>query len=105
MNDKLKGVIGAYVGYSHLNYKDHGEATSWVDDKLMDTGSWNDKTSANGVVYGVRLGGIYNFNTNNELEFGVKLEQARYGSVKDDDWDLKPKVNNYGAYIGYNYKF
>ena len=49
---------------------------------------------------------MYSFNQNNELEFGVKAEQANYKRYTYEDGDsFKPKTNNYGAFVGYNYKF
>ena len=95
-SDSFKGLIGGYLGYSHLKYN------------YKDTGTYPDSFgfNANGIVYGARLGGIYNFNEHNELEFGVKAEQANYKRHTDEDGDsFKPKTTNYGAFVGYNYKF
>ncbi|MBP3220481.1 MAG: porin family protein, partial [Neisseriaceae bacterium] len=91
--DNFKGLVGGYLGYSHLTLTD--------DEVGYNEGS----ASTNGFIYGLRLGGIYSFNEHNELEFGVKAEQAKYKTVSDDRWDFKEKNTNYGAFVGYNYKF
>lgn len=100
-SDNFKGLLGGYLGYSKLKYK--------YDIKHYDSQgnyrkTWADSWNANGFQYGVRLGGIYSFNQNNELEFGVKAEQVRY-SADDDGDSFKFKTTNYGGFVGYNYKF
>ena len=91
--DNFKGLVGGYMGYSRLTLTDNKVG--------YDDGS----ASPNGFVYGMRLGGIYSFNEHNELEFGVKAEQAKYKKVEDERWYFKEKNTNYGAFVGYNYKF
>lgn len=98
--NNFKGLIGGYVGYSRLKVKANGQES--VAGKITKT---SESAGTNGVIYGVRLGGIYSFNQNNELEFGVKAEQAKYKAVEGDDWEFKEKTTNYGAFVGYNYKF
>lgn len=85
-NPNLKGLFGAYAGYSDLD----GEA--------------------DGAILGVRVGGIYNFTKNHELEFGVKGEFANYGKitlgeVNGQEIKAKVKAANFGGFLGYNYKF
>ena len=91
--DNFKGLVGGYLGYSRITITD--------DEVGYDEGS----ASANGFLYGMRFGGIYSFNEHNELEFGVKAEQAKYKKVDDGKWYFKEKTTNYGAFVGYNYKF
>ena len=94
--DNFKGLVGGYLGYSHLKYT------------YTDKGTYPESFgfNSNGIVYGVRLGGMYSFNEHNELEFGVKAEQANYKRHTDEEGDsFKPKTTNYGAFVGYNYKF
>ena len=97
--------MGGYLGYSHLKLKEKYSSVSTINGKVDYSYSDTDSVTSNGFVYGLRLGGIYSFNQNNELEFGVKAEQARYKRIDEDNWDFKPKTTNYGAFVGYNYKF
>ena len=104
--DNFKGLVGGYVGYSHLKFKDKYHYSNSVGVNENETDSFN----TNGVVYGLRLGGIYSFNEHNELEFGVKAEQASYKRKSDifgyaPTESLKFKTTNYGGFVGYNYKF
>ena len=103
--DNFKGLVGGYLGYSHLKLKEKYSSVSTINGKVDYSYSDTDSVTSNGFVYGLRLGGIYSFNQNNELEFGVKAEQARYKRIDEDNWDFKPKTTNYGAFVGYNYKF
>ena len=99
--DNFKGLVGGYVGYSRMQVKTKDQYVGFGGQVIDE----HDSTSTNGFVYGVRLGGIYSFNEHNELEFGLKAEQAKYKAVTHDDWDFKGKATNYGAFVGYNYKF
>ena len=99
--DNFKGLVGGYMGYSKLKYKYNVVHST---NNGQNVKYWNGGFNANGFQYGLRLGGIYNFNQNNELEFGVKAEQVRY-KAKEDGESFKFKSNNYGAFVGYNYKF
>lgn len=100
-SDNFKGLLGGYLGYSHLKYKYN---VVHLTNNGNNVKYWNGGWNANGFQYGVRLGGIYSFNQNNELEFGVKAEQVRY-SADDDGDSFKFKTTNYGGFVGYNYKF
>ena len=97
--DNFKGLVGGYLGYSRLKYK-YNIVHTYNNGKNVKY--WSGSDNANGFLYGLRLGGIYNFNQNNELEFGVKAEQTRYKFKEDSE---KFKSTNYGAFVGYNYKF
>ena len=99
--DNFKGLVGGYLGYSKFKYKYN---VQHYDSQGIYRKTGADSWSANGFLYGMRLGGIYSFNQNNELEFGVKAEQVRY-KAKEDGESFKFKSNNYGAFVGYNYKF
>ena len=103
--ENFKGLVGGYMGYSHAKITDKYHSS--FTDSTGRTYTHEDSSSkgSNGFVYGLRLGGIYSFNQNNELEFGIKAEQAKYKKVDDGDWYFKNKITNYGAFVGYNYKF
>ncbi|PSM52218.1 hypothetical protein CBLAS_0211 [Campylobacter blaseri] len=86
ITDNFKFVVGAFGGRSKMKYKVKNDLNEIF------------KFSGHGWKIGAKVGGIYEINSQNEVEFGVKAAFAKYKSL-----DNKPKP--YGAYIGYNYKF
>ena len=99
LSESFKLVFGAYTGASVLKIKG-----DWTDTNMGEsgTGKWN-KT---GWLIGGKIGGIYELNSNNELEFGFKTDYTSYGKRTDEDNDsIKIKGSNYGLYLGYNFKF
>ncbi|MBR6952804.1 MAG: hypothetical protein IKH66_03185 [Campylobacter sp.] len=95
--ENFKFVLGAYTGISRLNYE-----ISTTDIVL---GNYDDKVNKTGWLLGAKIGGIYELNSNNEIEFGVKGDYVNYGSVSDYDGSLDFTEMNYGLYLGYNFKF
>lgn len=76
--DSVSLIAGANVGYARLEAKS----------SLL-------KATDSGLAVGVKIGGLYNINNNNEIEFGFKAG----GHFFDET------VWNAGAYVGYNLKF
>lgn len=97
----FKAVVGAYTGLSILKFQN-----DWSD---MDatgavTDSGSDKDSFKGWIIGAKVGGIYEINANNEIEFGYKFDRTDYG--KSNELEISDlKETNHGIYLGYNYKF
>ena len=91
-SQELKGIVGAYGGYSMIDI-----TTSY--------NNYSADYTQNGCIYGLRLGVAYDINQNNEIEFGVKYNEARY---KDKEVAFKiedTKRTNSSIFVGYNYKF
>ncbi|MBR5675680.1 MAG: hypothetical protein IKX14_04495 [Neisseriaceae bacterium] len=100
ITQNFKLMAGAYLGLSVLNseyrYKSPNRRYYYEED-----------VSQTGVVYGAKVGGIYEFMPHNALEFGVKAERADYAD-EEMWWDTEyrdRKRTNYGAFVGYTYKF
>ena len=132
----FRGVVGFNVGYAAGKYKGK-KYTNTAEDQ--DDGSTHTTTVDfqnfsqlnNGFVYGAKIGALYEIDSNSEIEFGFKAEQARFKGKKQEEQigftdvnkDVikvdpdnatnngvftvrnKPRFTNYGVYIGYNYKF
>ncbi|AII14852.1 outer membrane beta-barrel domain protein [Campylobacter iguaniorum] len=94
ITESFKAVLGAYTGLAitKAEIKGNGKVLGY---DFSENGS---ETSA-GAVVGVRLGGIYEIDKSNEIEFGVKSDYTKTGIDGID------KATSYGAYVGYNYKF
>lgn len=100
ITENFKLSAGAYIGLSVLNseyrYKSPFRYHYYEED-----------VSQAGVVYGAKVGAIYQFMPKNAIEFGVKAERSDYA---DEElwWDteyLDRKRTNYGAFVGYTYTF
>ena len=91
INDNFKALIGAYVGVAITKGESIDTAINGSTEKVGDT-----KT---GGIFGLKLGGIYAINDNNEIEFGLKSDYTSTGIE-----GYKNRMD-YGAYLGYNYKF
>ena len=65
----FKGIVGAFGGLSILDVKYLGTSAA---------GNLTADYTQNGFIYGLRLGGIYEINKNNEIELGFKFDQAMY---------------------------
>lgn len=94
ITDSFKFSLGIYGGISRLNMRLEGID---YDDNSKDSFS-KDKT---GFIYGAKIGGIYELDENNEVEFGYQIDESDYGKIED----VKIKVRDHGLYLGYNYKF
>lgn len=95
LSESFKAVVGAYGGFAITKGEFKGDASLASGSKFSGSGS---ETSA-GAIVGLRLGGIYAVDANNEIEFGIKGDYIKT-NVLDID-----KATNYGVYVGYNYKF
>ncbi|MGH1601252.1 outer membrane beta-barrel protein [Campylobacter majalis] len=97
----FKALVGAYAGLSIMKVDrtwTEFNAAGAVDE------SGTDKLSFTGYLIGAKVGGIYEINANNEIEFGYKFDRTDYGSSsKHRVSDMKE--TNHGIYLGYNYKF
>lgn len=97
ITDNFKLAVGPYGGYSRLKVK------------INDITGYSDKDSKNGWLIGTKIGGIYSFDKNNELEIGFKADRTNYGKMAEFDSEEfnadNVKEINYGLYLGYNYKF
>ncbi|MBT0611557.1 hypothetical protein [Campylobacter hyointestinalis] len=98
LSESFKAVVGAYGGLSVI------KAKSQIDGKitfggLTYTGNGSQSKTDTGAIVGLRLGGIYAVDANNEIEFGIKGDY-----IKTNVFDID-KATNYGVYVGYNYKF
>nr|MBP3724373.1 hypothetical protein [Campylobacter sp.] len=105
----FKAILGAFAGISKIDVEYFAQ-----DSVAIHTSDY----SQNGFIYGLKLGGIYEINQNNEIEFGLKFDQAKYS---DKDFQIKEciggtciqipttakdaKRTNIGVFVGYNYKF
>ncbi|MBR8461799.1 porin family protein [Campylobacter sp. faydin G-140] len=89
INDSFKIAFGAYTGLSsnRLTEEFNGD---------------KNQAMLNGWVLGAKVGGIYSFDTHNEIEFGYKFDRTDY--KKSEEYG-DTKETNHGIYIGYNYKF
>ncbi|CAD7289050.1 hypothetical protein LMG7974_01306 [Campylobacter majalis] len=85
----FKAVVGGYMGVS---YAKSNTALKDSTGKIVATGSKN----ASGLITGIKLGGLYELDMHNEIEFGFKGENVKF---KDAN------ARNFGLYLGYNYKF
>lgn len=95
--EKVRAVVGGYLGYAKTN----------ID---LKTSLLSLSQDFDGFVYGAKIGAIYELNAFNEIELGFKAEQINYNTkdfyqngIGSNFYD--PKQRNYGAYLGYAYKF
>ena len=103
INDKLKAIAGVYAGYSYFDIDVYYAGPGIV---------LSQNTKLNGLIYGARVGGIYEFNNKHEIEFGLKYGQVKYSDKETINLspaisvDMKNvKRSDGGIFIGYNYKF
>nr|MBP3724177.1 hypothetical protein [Campylobacter sp.] len=101
----FKGIVGAFAGTSKINVKYFAQYS---------TSTMTSDYSQDGFIYGLKLGGIYEINQNNEIEFGLKYDKAKYDDKNvalNMSGTLVPmtakdtKRTNLGVFVGYNYKF
>ena len=101
----FKAILGAFAGISKIDVKYF--AQDGADTMTSDY-------SQDGFIYGLKLGGIYQINQNNEIEFGLKYDKAKYDDKNialNMSGTLAPmtakdtKRTNLGVFVGYNYKF
>ena len=98
ITNDFKLVAGAYTGVSFLKYR----AYSYDD---FDGSSNSLSKTVPGGVIGAKLGGLYNFDTHHEIEFGYKADYTRYKASKLGEDVDKVYETNHGIYLGYNFKF
>lgn len=94
LTDNFKFALGVYTGVSRINLKAQNPATN-ESVKQNDTG-W---------IIGGKIGGIYELNQNNEIEFGFKTDYTRYKKHTEEEGNARFTATNTGFYLGYNYKF
>lgn len=88
-------LLGGYTGISFTSGDLKLDTVSVNYGEIHKAGS---KTGT-GIVLGGKVGGIYAFNANHEIEFGIKAEYQTSGVSQFDS------ATSQGGYIGYNYKF
>lgn len=96
INDDFKFVAGGYAGYVRQNFN-----------LRPNNSKYNENFSINGIVLGAKVGGIYNIDKHNEIEFGYNIEYAKYSNkaLLDGGASNNHYETNHGLYLGYNYKF
>ena len=97
LNYKYKLSLGAYTGLSIVKGEFNGQAES-LNASGPYTLGYHSKSGV-GNLFGAKLGGIYEVDRNNEIEFGIKGD---YQTTTIDEYN---NIRNYGLYIGYNLKF
>ena len=91
---RFKLVLGAYAGLSVL------DTEVKID---YSNGSWaRADDTLGGFILGGKVGALYEFASNSEIEMGFKASKAWY---KDGDYIEDNDGKKYGVYAGYNYKF
>lgn len=88
ISNSFKLLAGAYTGVSKLNLEISDETET-------------EKEKHFGIVVGAKLGGIYDINANNAVEFGYKADYTKYNKK----YDARLKETNHGLFAGYTYKF
>lgn len=88
ISNSFKLLAGAYTGVSKLNLEISDETET-------------EKEKHFGIVVGAKLGGIYDINANNAVEFGYKADYTKYNKK----YDTRLKETNHGLFAGYTYKF
>lgn len=88
ISNSFKLLAGAYTGVSRINIKVRRDDES-------------SKFNFTGIVVGAKLGGIYEIDKSNAVEFGYKADYTKYNKK----YDAKLKETNHGLFVGYTYKF
>ncbi len=84
LSDSWLGVLGVFGGYANAKLNVNTKSIYYKK----------------GLAYGAKIGILYEFNANSEIELGLRAEQTRF--YKKDN---KPVFSDFGLYAGYNYKF
>ena len=99
----FKGILGAFAGVSNIVLEDNFQNPSGFN---------NVKTNYGGFIYGAKIGGIYEIDQNNEIEFGFKIDQTNFDQNQENTATIvgmireaEHKITNMGVFVGYNYKF
>jgi len=116
ISEQTRAVLGIYGGYSRAITKilepravftNVTPGTGVGSGQFLGERKW--KRNFDGFVYGAKLGMISELDENNEIEFGLKVENSDFSeksiTLSGSDIPLKPSYLNYGIYIAYNYKF
>ncbi|CUU71654.1 putative outer membrane protein [Campylobacter hyointestinalis subsp. hyointestinalis] len=98
LSESFKAVVGAYGGLSVIKAKNQTDGKITFGGSTY-TGNGSQSKTDTGAIVGLRLGGIYAVDANNEIEFGIKGDYIKTNILDID------KATNYGVYVGYNYKF
>lgn len=98
ITESFKAVVGAYGGLSVIKAKNQTDGKITFGGSTY-TGNGSQSKTDTGAIVGLRLGGIYAVDANDEIEFGLKTDYTKTGNDKADD------VTSYGVYVSYNYKF
>lgn len=98
ITESFKAVVGAYGGLSVIKAKNQTDGKITFGGSTY-TGNGSQSKTDTGAIVGLRLGGIYAVDANDEIEFGVKTDYTKTG-INGINY-----VTNYGVYVGYNYKF
>lgn len=91
--DKIKLFIGGFTGFES---RDVEMITKYKSSHFKDKSEINSGDCV--VLLGVRFGGIYAVNNNNDIEFGARLDKPFYAS---DETNIKKLA----GFIGYTHKF
>ena len=113
----FKGILGAFAGISKIDVEHYFNASNTP----MGPGSYYKMDySQDGVIYGIKLGAIYDLNKFGEVEFGFKFDSAKYDDIDTVFFQYDANINaslthqakitnakrkNMGLFVGYNYKF
>lgn len=97
LSKDFKAVAGIVIGVSR-----HTTEASLSSSSLI----YKAEINQTGFVYGLKLGGIYELNNHNEIEFGFKANRAEYSNKNSVNFNIvNLKRTTAGVFIGYNYKF
>lgn len=80
LSDSFKLAVGAYTGLAKPTLSTDGRSSS----------------SATGWIVGAKVGGLYEINKNNEIDFGFKFDTTKFKDARE----TSPAI-----YVGYNFKF
>ncbi len=103
ITENWRAVVGAYLGYAKSKSEISGVLRKASDNSFVE--NIKEGKSMRGFIYGAKIGGAYDIDEHNEIEFGFRAEQIKYKKFNDGGDDIKFKQTNYGLYAGYTYKF
>ncbi|MGG7049127.1 MULTISPECIES: outer membrane beta-barrel protein [unclassified Campylobacter] len=100
ISQNFRALLGVYTGLAIANIDLNMPITS---NSTTYGGAY--AKNLKGWVVGGKVGGLYDFDEQSELEFGVKAEYTKYKNFDIGSANFKFKETAYGPYLGYNYKF
>lgn len=103
-----KGLFGIYTGCVILSPKKFSSIDFSSSESEVKTYELN-----TGLLYGLKLGALYEFDKHNEMNFGVKFEQISFdgvtksssGSIMSIVSTPKYSIQKFGFFVAYIYKF